>query len=737
MLRRKFAFDSTSSQEEELRDNKKSQQQKFQESHNQMARVRSTARVDREGDETEATETVPIFEAMKRSGLVTSEDVPAAEAEQADVEETESEDDYSSAVPSKPSHLDFGKSTISEGDLPKMLKLGYFNEEKKELVRFVGRKLLRSQEKNEVVVFKSLFKAGLRFPLNKMIANVLKKFGIYFHQLTPNTIVRLSIYIWALRSQGVEPFAEGFCRVHELHYQTKARGDGLHENFGCYNFAYRKTTKFPVISYRSKWPAGWKPEWLYVKVDDDKEKLVQSPLELIFGETRPPCNMTPEGPTQIALAEFRVNPEHIGIRDLVQEFLAFKVFPTMKEWAMPKLEGKKKEGELIRLPYHYKFKRHFKVPCQEWLDTIEVMCNEILGNYSKKEDQLMTAAFGTRPKRKLNRVMDAIGFEYPDYERLDKGAEGQKRKRVASALNKDDEDQPKKKKQESEAKIVAPKKRKASTPKQKPIDEKERTSMTSSTTEIEEILKVMTETLPVKLSPLGLHLTKLFQKEKELTKTKAPRPKRQRIVTMTEVIEATPPGASAPKIPAIEGMTTTEVVPSEAAAEEARAEDAKSEDINLESIVADIDKMLLNMAAEEAAAEEAAAATKETTTAKPEKEEMTEDTSEDEAFNFQNLVGQELTKAEKEELKEYAISCGYRLGALLFGDIDDERLGCIRDQTGAKVIGTLSKSIGFPKLEADISRYRRQHIVGSLFYSNFKVNSFCLTFIIYNNINVF
>jgi hypothetical protein len=291
---------------------------------------------------------------------------------------------------------------------------------------------------------------------------------------TPNAIVRLSVYIWALQSQGVEPFAEGFCRVHELHYQTKARGDGLHENFDCYNFAYRKTTKFPVISYRSKWPAGWKSEWSYVKVYDDKEKLVQSPLELIFGETRPPCNMTPEGPTQIALAEFRVIAEHIGTRDLVPEFLAFKVFPTMKEWTMPKFEGKKKEGELIRLPYHYKFKRHFKVPCQEWLDIIEVMCNEILGNYSKKEDQLMTAAFGTRPKRRLNRVMDAIGFEYSDYERLDKGAEGQKRKRVASALNKGDEDQPKKKKQESEAKTIVLKKRKASTPKQKPTDARKR-----------------------------------------------------------------------------------------------------------------------------------------------------------------------------------------------------------------------------------------------------------------------
>ena len=153
---------------------------------------------------------------------------------------------------------------------------------------------------------KRLLKAGLRFPVHEIVAEILKRFGIYLHQLTPNAIVRLSVYIWALRSQAVEPFADSFCRVHELHYQTKARKDGLHENFGCYNFAYRKTAKFPVISYRSKWPAGWKSEWFYVKVDEDKEKLVQSPLELTFGETRPHCNMTPEGQTQRAMDEFRI-----------------------------------------------------------------------------------------------------------------------------------------------------------------------------------------------------------------------------------------------------------------------------------------------------------------------------------------------------------------------------------------------------------------------------------------------
>jgi hypothetical protein len=109
---------------------------------------------------------------------------------------------------------------------------------------------------DEVVLFKSFFRAGLRFPLYEMIDEVLKKFEIFLYQLTPNAIVRLSVYIWAVRSQGKSANAEVFCRVHELHYRTKARAYGLHKNFGCYNFAYQKDTKAPVIGYRTKWPIG-------------------------------------------------------------------------------------------------------------------------------------------------------------------------------------------------------------------------------------------------------------------------------------------------------------------------------------------------------------------------------------------------------------------------------------------------------------------------------------------------
>jgi hypothetical protein len=100
-----------------------------------MVRVCSTARVTHDREEAEAAETAPISEVMKQSGLVAPEDVsdegvPAAEAEQVGAKEGESEDDYS-VVPSKPSHLEFGRSTVTEDDMPKLMKLGYFSEAKK------------------------------------------------------------------------------------------------------------------------------------------------------------------------------------------------------------------------------------------------------------------------------------------------------------------------------------------------------------------------------------------------------------------------------------------------------------------------------------------------------------------------------------------------------------------------------------------------------------------------------
>jgi hypothetical protein len=64
--------------------------------------------------------------------------------------------------------------------------------------------------------------------------------------------------------------------------------------------------------------------------------------------------------------------------------------------------------------------------------------------------------------------------------------------------------------------VAALKKRKASTPEPKVTEMEEETPSTPPAAEGEEILKVMTESLPIKLlSPLRLELTKLLQKKEE------------------------------------------------------------------------------------------------------------------------------------------------------------------------------------------------------------------------------
>jgi hypothetical protein len=83
-----------------------------------------------------------------------------------------------------------------------------------------GEKTCPTPEENEVVVFRSFLKAGLRFPLSSFVVEVLKIFEIFLHQLIPEAIIRMNIFVWAVRSQGFEPDAKSFCNIHELLYET-------------------------------------------------------------------------------------------------------------------------------------------------------------------------------------------------------------------------------------------------------------------------------------------------------------------------------------------------------------------------------------------------------------------------------------------------------------------------------------------------------------------------------------
>jgi hypothetical protein len=81
------------------------------------------------------------------------------------------------------------------------------------------------------------------------------------------------------------------------------------------------------------------------------------------------------------------------------------------------------------LKYTFRFGDQFVEPDVDWLKCVENTSDELLGAYSKSKDNALSAAFGSRKKKRLNRVFDAIGFVYPGYRYPPRG---QKRKGATS-----------------------------------------------------------------------------------------------------------------------------------------------------------------------------------------------------------------------------------------------------------------------------------------------------------------
>ena len=47
---------------------------------------------------------------------------------------------------------------------------------------------------------------------------VFSRYGVYLHQMTPNSFVRLNLFMWLTKTCGVAPSMENFARVSRVQY---------------------------------------------------------------------------------------------------------------------------------------------------------------------------------------------------------------------------------------------------------------------------------------------------------------------------------------------------------------------------------------------------------------------------------------------------------------------------------------------------------------------------------------
>jgi hypothetical protein len=176
-------------------------------------------------------------------------------------------------------------------------------------------------------------------------------------------------------------------------------------------------------------------ECFYVKNDlkkrEDIKEVIQRPIWSRFGLRRPKVEI--DGEVEACQRAFSTVCAFIGTRDLIQERISFRVWPLVESWDMPKETiADSSEGGLVRLKYTFRFREKFDEPNDDGLKCVEATSDELLGAYSKAEDNALSAAFGRRGKKRLNIVFDAIGFVYPDYRYPLQGQE--KKRKIAASV---------------------------------------------------------------------------------------------------------------------------------------------------------------------------------------------------------------------------------------------------------------------------------------------------------------
>jgi hypothetical protein len=161
-----------------------------------------------------------------------------------------------------PKMYTFGRSLIDEGDVASLQKNRMIGS-----VRAPGKETVPKPQENEVVIFRDLLFAGIRFPLHPAVVNILRYFDIYLHNSPPMP----SYAFQCICGYAELPRSSRRPKVSLRHIKSiisvvlssKRKGMRLWCQFGCLNFSYKSGVVSPVTAYRNKWPSDWQQHWMY------------------------------------------------------------------------------------------------------------------------------------------------------------------------------------------------------------------------------------------------------------------------------------------------------------------------------------------------------------------------------------------------------------------------------------------------------------------------------------------
>jgi hypothetical protein len=215
-----------------------------------------------------------------------------------------------------------------------MQQLGYFGGG---VARVPGTEEVPEPE-GELVVFEAFFTTGLRLLAHRFVGEVLRRFNVQVHQLTPNVVVALAKYVWATTSYGEQPSVEVFMKYYCLHWQKRKIGNKIAQFGSCTFTPKTGKTSMEVVELvpcaRNKW-GNWWEFWFYVAEGtvEDHPGLPVAEMCSHYYSAYPRFEVAKEDADEGAL---RCVAGLSSGRDLVEEFVAYGVWPLAHGWVLAK-----------------------------------------------------------------------------------------------------------------------------------------------------------------------------------------------------------------------------------------------------------------------------------------------------------------------------------------------------------------------------------------------------------------
>lgn len=150
--------------------------------------------------------------------------------------------------------VDLGRSLVTERVLRTLVEKGKVAS--LVAVHVPGLKTVMNPQSNEVVVFMAYFNVGLRLPSVELLVHVLWLFRVELEQLTPNSLVKLGVFEWIMRSTETSGEVRLFANLHDGRCQPK-RKKSTNEfvNFDNVNFQLKesKLMYVPAATAQNQW----------------------------------------------------------------------------------------------------------------------------------------------------------------------------------------------------------------------------------------------------------------------------------------------------------------------------------------------------------------------------------------------------------------------------------------------------------------------------------------------------